>query len=84
MKIRRSAQCHTTVGICVDSPCMEEKPIRGLPSTCTSMYLYAYTWIPLRGHSLHIHVNLDGMSVSFTDFHPFKLLTGVHLKSYGL
>ena len=32
----------------------------------------------------NIHVNLYGMSVSFTDFHPFKLLTGVHLKSYGL
>ena len=31
-----------------------------------------------------IHVNLYGMSVSFTDFHPFKLLPGVHLKSYGL
>ena len=31
-----------------------------------------------------IHVNLYGMSVSFTDLHPFKLLTGIHLKSYGL
>ena len=34
--------------------------------------------------ALPIHDNLYGMSVSFTDFHPFKLLTGVHLKSYGL
>ena len=33
---------------------------------------------------VNIHVNLYGMSVSFTDFHQFKLLTGVHLKSYGL
>ena len=32
----------------------------------------------------NLHVKLYGMSVSFTDFHPFKLLTGVHLKSYGL
>ena len=31
-----------------------------------------------------IHVNLYGMPVSLTDFHPFRLLTGVHLKSYGL
>ena len=36
------------------------------------------------GSLVDIHVNLYGMSVSFTDCHPFKLFTGVHLKSYGL
>ena len=57
------------------------------------MLLYLRELFPLKKLTLReltaklvmfIHVNLYGMSVSFTDFHPFKLLTGVHLKSYGL
>ena len=50
-------------------------------SSCVNQ---AIIWAPSPVEWTCIHVNLYGMPVSLTDFHPFRLLTGVHLKSYGL